>query len=558
MIPAMIATAVAPETITKVTRLFNNTAYDVVCELFQNARRAGAKDIAVTIIGAGDASYLQVVDDGHGIADPASMVTLGRSGWSDDTRRAEDPAGMGVFSLAGRDVIIRSYSQPDRQGWMAHIPALAWATSRPIAISPDSIPYGTSITIRMPEQWLATIERDVAAAALHLPVAVSLNDEQQPRKDWLADAVHVEVWNGTRIGILNVSASQHSVKDPSLNFHGVTIPCHLPHVKETDRGAHWVARVDIVNAPEVQLVLPARKEVVENDGIAALRRSVQCALYRAIAAQGTHRLSFEQWSEARDLGIVLPEAEPYLFTWVAPAADNYRNYETGERSTDPAMVLMPEFDALIAQPAARAIAAHNPFGGPLVEAQDAFKGYGWYDRLARVEALAFDVVQGDLAFTVSDEREPPGDAEDGWVDAITLTASVSHLGTFVDVACDADVAFATTAPMFFPAEEAPIFVHRGSGLSAMVVADLLESATFYASDDSDADSYNTQQERFQRDAAERTIRLLEGGDAALENRLRDLLSGYPYIIPEDRAVSIAVTRTGLSITITALASSGAS
>ena len=549
MIPAMIATAVAPETITKVTRLFNNTAYDVICELFQNARRAGASEIAVTIVDGGDASYLQVVDDGHGIADPASIVTLGRSGWSDDTRKAEDPAGMGVFSLAGRDVIIRSYSQPDRQGWMAHIPALAWETSRPIAISPDPISYGTSITIRMPGQWLATIERDVAAAALHLPVAVSLNGTQQSRKDWLADAVHVEVWNGTRIGILNVSASHHSVKDPSLNFHGVTIPCHLPHMQETDRGGHWVARVDIVNAPEIQLVLPARKEVVENDGVAALRRSVQCALYRAIAAHGTHRLSFEQWSEARDLGIVLPEAEPYLFTWVAPAADTYRNYETGERSTDPSMVLMPDFDALVAQPAARAIAAHNPFGGPLGEAKDAFKGYGWYDRLARVDTLAFDVVQGDLAFTVSDELEPPAEAEDGWVDAITLTASVSHLGGFVDVACDADVAFATTAQLFFPAEETPIFVRRSSALSAVAVAELLESATFYASDDGDADSYDTQQERFSRDAIERTIRLLEGGDAALEKRLRDLLSGYSFLIPEDRAVSIDVTRNGLSITI---------
>jgi hypothetical protein len=31
MIPATIATAVAPETIAKVTRLFNNTAYDVIC-----------------------------------------------------------------------------------------------------------------------------------------------------------------------------------------------------------------------------------------------------------------------------------------------------------------------------------------------------------------------------------------------------------------------------------------------------------------------------------------------------------------------------------------------
>lgn len=549
MIPAMIATAVAPETITKVTRLFSNTAYDVICELFQNARRAGANDIAVTIINASDASYLQVVDDGHGIADPASIVTLGRSGWSDDTRRAEDPAGMGVFSLAGRDVIIRSYSQPDRQGWMAHVPALAWETSRPIAISPDPIPYGTSITIRMPEQWLATVERDVAAAALHLPVAVSLNDAQQPRKDWLADAVHVEVWNGTRIGVLNVSASHPSVKDPSLNFHGVTIPCGLPHVQETDRGRHWVARVDIVNAPEIQLVLPARKEVVENDAIAELRRSVQGALYRAVAAQGTHRLSFEQWSEARDLGIILPEAEPYLFTWIAPAADTCRNYQNGERSADPSMVLMPDLDALVAQPAARAIGAHNPFGGPLVEAKDAFKGYGWYDRLACIEAIAFDVVQGDLAFTVSDELEPPAEAEDGWVDAITLTASVSHLGAFVDVSCEADVAFTTTAQLFFPAEETPIFVRRGSALSATAVVELLESATFYSSDDSDADSYDTQLERFRRDAIERTIRLLEGDDAALERRLRDLLSGYSFIIPEDRAVCIDVRRGGLSIVI---------
>lgn len=115
MIPATIATAVAPETIARVTRLFNNTAFDVVTELFQNARRAGALAVAVVIQTGGPDTLLHIADDGHGIADPASVVTLGRSGWSDETRRAEDPAGMGVFSLAGRDVIIRSYSRPDRQ-----------------------------------------------------------------------------------------------------------------------------------------------------------------------------------------------------------------------------------------------------------------------------------------------------------------------------------------------------------------------------------------------------------------------------------------------------------
>lgn len=101
MIPAMIATAVAPETITKVTRLFNNTAYDVVCELFQNARRAGATLVAVDRHHGKRRHLPASRRRRHGIADPASIVTLGRSGWSDDTRRAEDPAGMGVFSLAG-------------------------------------------------------------------------------------------------------------------------------------------------------------------------------------------------------------------------------------------------------------------------------------------------------------------------------------------------------------------------------------------------------------------------------------------------------------------------
>ena len=558
MIPAMIATAVAPETITKVTRLFNNTAYDVVCELFQNARRAGATLVAVTVITASDAAYLQIVDDGHGIADPASIVTLGRSGWSDDTRRAEDPAGMGVFSLAGRDVIVRSYSQPDRQGWMAHIPAMAWETSRPIAISPDPIPYGTAITVRMPDPWVKTIERDIAQAARHFPVPVTLNGAAQEQKDWLADAVHVETWNGTRIGIFNVATSHHSVSDPSLNFHGVTIPCKLPYLHEVDRGGRWIARVDIVNAAGIQLVLPARKEVVENDGIAALRDAVQCALYRAIAARGTHRLSFEHWCEARNLGIMLPEAEPYLFVWVAPAADTSRNYETGERKTGSSMVLMPDFDALIAQPAARAIVAHNPFGGPVVEAKDAFRGYGWYDHLARVETLTFDIIQGELSFSVSDELAPPAEADDGWVDSITLKATLAHLGAYVDVACDADVAFAKVAELFFPAEETPVFVRRGCGMPAMDVADLLESATFSPSDDSDADSYDTQQERFQRDAGQRMVRLLEGDDAALEQRLRDLLSGHSFLVPENRSVTIEVTNRELKIAIAPVAAADAS
>lgn len=63
MIPATIATAVAPETIAKVTRLFNNTAFDVICELLQNARRAGATGVALALNGAGAEHFLHITDD---------------------------------------------------------------------------------------------------------------------------------------------------------------------------------------------------------------------------------------------------------------------------------------------------------------------------------------------------------------------------------------------------------------------------------------------------------------------------------------------------------------
>lgn len=95
-----------------------------------------------------------------------------------------------------------------------------------------------------------------------------------------------------------------------------------------------------------------------------------------------------------------------------------------------------------------------------------------------------------------------------------------------------------------------MFVRRGCDVSALDVADLLESAAFSANEDSDADSYDTQQERFQRDAAQRMVRLLEGQDAALERRLRDLLSGYSLLVPDDRAVTITVTSGELTIAIT--------
>ena len=101
---------VSPEAISKVTRIFNGSLDDIFGELLQNSRRAGATTIAISALHLEEACVITVSDDGAGIDDPANLVSLGQSDWSDECRAREDPAGMGFFSLAGRDTVVSSAS----------------------------------------------------------------------------------------------------------------------------------------------------------------------------------------------------------------------------------------------------------------------------------------------------------------------------------------------------------------------------------------------------------------------------------------------------------------
>jgi hypothetical protein len=549
MLPATIETRVAPETISKVGRLFNGSAHDVLSELLQNARRAGASMVTITTtITPGD-SLIHIVDDGSGIADPAAVVTLGRSGWSDEIQRAEDGAGMGVFALAGRDVIIRSYSRPERQGWMAHIPAAAWESSRPIVVSNDPIDHGTAITVRMPLEWSQGLEEAVQQVARYYPLPVSFNGVFVDQEAWLTGAIAVEEWNGCMIGVFREDSVRARVGDPRLNFHGVTIPLPMDGIGEVGRGHSWNARVDIVNCPAIQLVLPARKEAVQTPVLDELRTAVTAAVFRAIAAQTSHRLAFSEWSRARSIGVVMDEAEPYLRGWIAPQADFGENYLSGTRVTDMSMVIMPEVDALVAQTAILAIERHSPFGGALVVEEPAFTGYSWYDTLARVEMIAFEVMQDGRCFTIDAETGAPADVESGYVDMLDLIATVTHAGAYIDVRCPAEIAFAADHELSTYVGDLAIFVRRGSNLTTVDVVGLAKRATFDPNGNGDSDSYETQRGRFISDATEHVVSILEGSDAALEARVRSLLSVYPHLIPSDRTVTITMTSDGLAVAI---------
>jgi hypothetical protein len=115
------------------------------------------------------------------------------------------------------------------------------------------------------------------------------------QSDWLADALVTVETDGVRIGVYNGTRGAHC--QPRINFHGLTVPCILPSINEKDRC--WWARVDIIDSPALQLVLPARTEMVESAALEALRDLVRRTIFRHIASLGSHRLSFAQWTEAR-------------------------------------------------------------------------------------------------------------------------------------------------------------------------------------------------------------------------------------------------------------------
>ena len=96
---------VAEEVMSKVTRLFNATLSDIYSEIFQNARRAGAETIVIDQIDDPELGLcVCIADDGHGLENPQSMFTLGRSAWDQKVCETEDAAGMGFLCEASHNI----------------------------------------------------------------------------------------------------------------------------------------------------------------------------------------------------------------------------------------------------------------------------------------------------------------------------------------------------------------------------------------------------------------------------------------------------------------------
>lgn len=148
-------------------------------ELLQNARRAQASEIRITV----DEISLTIEDDGSGIADLQTLIHIAESGWSEELQAREHAFGLGILSALyfAEHLTVRS------QGQSFSAPTAAIIQGDSIEVLPCALRTGTWIRldgVRSVKTHLNLIEW-VAQELTHLckafPLPVWLNGVEVPR-----------------------------------------------------------------------------------------------------------------------------------------------------------------------------------------------------------------------------------------------------------------------------------------------------------------------------------------------------------------------------------------
>ena len=522
-----------PKLLEKAQNFFNASLTDILNELLQNARRAGATCVAITFNTT--TTTLTVEDNGSGIFRDGIAIDLGGSGWDGTMQASEDPAGCGLFSLASRTCLIESW------GKKIALDERKFCGQEDVAIEQGDDIQGTRISFPLTEQEAKNYQAIAQSCALYYPLPVLVDGTELPRQSFLKDSLHQHLWAGLTLGVV-----EHHWKT-QINFHGLVIDTHLPKVEW-----HWnrtlTVWIDVIDCPDLQLVLPARKEVVRNQFFEELKRECHRAIYQYIALQcGNgihHQLPYQDWLRAKELGIELPEAVRTLSAYV-PRTANPDDWESAEEVSVAERTIV--FDADLEPPDAQAFwrgfeNAELPYC--LVAAWDKYRGYSWYDKLPTLSDVTFQIQLGERVLTPEEAATEAGQVRP---DGIIVTATIAHSdGTSETISFTTDVAFYVEEVFYWSEMECvTIFVTKGSTIEVECLVELLKQSFFYPSDDSSSDSWTTQEEDFTEEATSRAHKILSCEEVARKERIRLVVDRHlRWLLPRGQETAIRLTSDG--------------
>ena len=553
--PATIRARVHPDALARLPRMFTASPRGMLNELFQNARRAGARHIHVNIQG----NRVAVHDDGTGIDDPQALLSFGYSGWQADLD--EDPAGMGFAALARTGCEVRS-TYASGVPWQVSLAPQAFLGKGPdVPVeTPDHSPApGTHVFFNMPPDTAVVWPNAIRAAALHLPVTVLLtvDDEDMDvyQEDFLNGAVYVEDANvhglqNVRIGVfrnrlpgtqdhhLNVMGLQPDFQAPTL--HTASTPTEAESSSQIYYPDVWSTRVDVTGkADGLELVLPQRLKLVDNGFTQTLHGLCYNAIYRALQqAQGNLHFNADVLKAARQAGIHLQPPRPMLRRWhPQTAADDtprmvYGRPQTFHSLPDDAFVVSP-LEATTAQTLYHALheagMLHRVFA-----ADDGMQGIDWYDRLPRAGNVSAIVQTTDGTWHDADNAPA--------LDRRARDAQVKLPG--LDLVLPTRIVCLGDAYAWWYDDHSFPVACEGYDVSTEELVKTAIGAYFCPSDDWDADSVESQAYAFENNARDYAITHLEGREKAWEEERRRTLTQHvlPMLKP-DAVLDIRIERS---------------
>ncbi len=297
----MIQAQVNPRLLSKAQRLFTGTLDGRMIEILQNARRAGATAVNIT----NKDGQVTVQDNGRGITDFSALLDLGRSQWDESTECAEDPAGVGIFCLAPREVCIRSGHK------IVTFTEKTWRGEPvPVQRTAESI-AGTALVFRDNAWIFETVEKH----AVFTGMKVIVDGRECASESFVSERAvphpelgcRIEVRERTKLSQWHSQWKQNWHADLVLvNFHGQVVSFTYAPV-----GEYLQYLVDLTGEPTgIRMMLPARTRPVENEAFGLLQAALEREAFQYIQKRGSHQLKFKEYCRAQELGIELPEAEP--------------------------------------------------------------------------------------------------------------------------------------------------------------------------------------------------------------------------------------------------------
>ena len=182
-----IRARIHPRALDRMPMFFDASASTAFVELIANARRGGATrvDIATRALGPPNGFRFEVAvrDDGHGIADPAVLLSFGESHWDGRVARSENAAGMGLLCLAKCGCAVASRPSlravGDAPAWRVELEPehfTGQAEAHLLADDTAPAPHGTCVTF-VAEKSLDALRAAAADAARYAPLPVTFDGE---------------------------------------------------------------------------------------------------------------------------------------------------------------------------------------------------------------------------------------------------------------------------------------------------------------------------------------------------------------------------------------------